>query len=275
MKINLKKELIGHIILIISLLICLWPIVFLISASLKDLNQIFQYPLNPLPENPSLSNYLTVLDRFPILQVTGNTFFIAITVTLFKIITSLLAGFGFVYYRFKGRELLFNSMVLTFFIPMSVLIMPNYLLISSLGLLDTPYGVILVEIVDGMGIYLMRQTMRSIPKSIYECAILEGASPLYILWHIILPLVRPSVISISIMFFINAWNEYFWPLLILKSKTEYTLALALPIFISAEGGSEWGLAMALAVLTSILPFILFIICQKYILNTFIQSGVKG
>ena len=257
------------------MLICLWPIVFLISASLKDLNQIFQYPLNPLPENPSLSNYLTVLDRFPIFQFTGNTFFIAITVTLFKIITSLLAGFGFVYYRFKGRELLFNSMVLTFFIPMSVLIMPNYLLISSLGLLDTPYGVILVEIVDGMGIYLMRQTMRSIPKSIYECAILEGASPLYILWHIILPLVRPSVISISIMFFINAWNEYFWPLLILKSKTEYTLALALPMFISAEGGSEWGLAMALAVLTSILPFILFIICQKYILNTFIQSGVKG
>lgn len=275
MKINLKKELIGHIILIISLLICLWPIVFLISASLKDLNQIFQYPLNPLPENPSLSNYLTVLDRFPIFQFTGNTFFIAITVTLFKIITSLLAGFGFVYYRFKGRELLFNSMVLTFFIPMSVLIMPNYLLISSLGLLDTPYGVILVEIVDGMGIYLMRQTMRSIPKSIYECAILEGGSPLYILWHIILPLVRPSVISISIMFFINAWNEYFWPLLILKSKTEYTLALALPMFISAEGGREWGLAMALAVLTSILPFILFIICQKYILNTFIQSGVKG
>lgn len=214
MKINLKKELIGHIILIVSLLICLWPIVFLVSASLKDLNQIFQYPLNPLPENPTLSNYFTVLDRFPIFQFTGNTFFIAITVTIFKIITSLLAGFGFVYYRFKGRELLFNSMVLTFFIPMSVLIMPNYLLISSLGLLDTPYGVILVEIVDGMGIYLMRQTMRSIPKSIYECAILEGASPLYILWHIILPLVRPSVISISIMFFINAWNEYFWPLLI-------------------------------------------------------------
>lgn len=275
MKINLKKELIGHIILIVSLLICLWPIVFLVSASLKDLNQIFQYPLNPLPENPTLSNYFTVLDRFPIFQFTGNTFFIAITVTIFKIITSLLAGFGFVYYRFKGRELLFNSMVLTFFIPMSVLIMPNYLLISSLGLLDTPYGVILVEIVDGMGIYLMRQTMRSIPKSIYECAILEGASPLYILWHIILPLVRPSVISISIMFFINAWNEYFWPLLILKSKTEYTLALALPMFISAEGSSEWGLAMALAVLTSILPFILFIICQKYILNTFIQSGVKG
>lgn len=75
MKINLKKELIGHIILIVSLLICLWPIVFLVSASLKDLNQIFQYPLNPLPENPTLSNYFTVLDRFPIFQFTGNTFY--------------------------------------------------------------------------------------------------------------------------------------------------------------------------------------------------------
>ncbi|SUP43891.1 carbohydrate ABC transporter permease [Veillonella criceti] len=275
MKTNVKKELLGHIFLILSLIICLWPIIFLLSASFKDLNQIFQYPLNPLPENPTWANYTTVLERFPIFQFTGNTFFIAITVTLFKIITSLLAGFGFVYYRFKGREFLFNSMVLTFFIPMSVLIMPNYLLISSIGLLDTAFGVILVEMVDGMGIFLMRQTMRSIPKSIFESAILEGASPLYILWHIIMPLVRPSIISISIMFFINAWNEYFWPLLILKSKSEYTLALALPMFISAEGGSEWGLAMALAVLTSLLPFILFIICQKYILNTFIQAGVKG
>lgn len=275
MKINIKKELLGHMFLLISLILCLWPIIFLLSASLKDLNQIFQYPLNPLPTNPTLDNYTTILNRFPIFQFTGNTFFIAITVTIFKIITSLLAGFGFVYYRFKGRELLFNSMVLTFFIPMSILIMPNYLLISSIGLLDTAFGVILVEMVDGMGIFLMRQTMRSIPKSIFESAILEGASPLYILWHIIIPLVRPSIISISIMFFINAWNEYFWPLLILKSKSEYTLALALPMFISAEGGSEWGLAMALAVLTSILPFILFIICQKYILNTFIQAGVKG
>ncbi len=275
MKINMKKEIPCHIILIAAVIISLWPVVFMLSASLKELNQVFQSPLNPLPFPPTLENYQTVLSRFPIMQFVGNTFFIAFFVTLFKIITSLLAGFAFVYYRFKGREMLFNCMLMTFFIPVTVLIMPNYLFMSHLGLLNTPYGVILTELADGMGIFLMRQAMRSIPKALFESAVLEGAGPMCILRTIVFPLVRPSVIAVGIMFFINSWNEYFWPLLILKDKSQYTLSLALQMFISAEGGSEWGIAMAVAVLTSLPPLILYIFCQKFILNTFMQAGVKG
>lgn len=275
MKINMKKEIPCHILLIAAVVISLWPVVFMLSASLKELNQVFQSPLNPLPFPPTLENYQTVLSRFPIMQFVGNTFFIAFFVTLFKIITSLLAGFAFVYYRFKGREMLFNCMLMTFFIPVTVLIMPNYLFMSHLGLLNTPYGVILTELADGMGIFLMRQAMRSIPKALFESAVLEGAGPMCILRTIVFPLVRPSVIAVGIMFFINSWNEYFWPLLILKDKSQYTLSLALQMFISAEGGSEWGIAMAVAVLTSLPPLILYIVCQKFILNTFMQAGVKG
>ena len=275
MKINMKKEIPCHIILIAAVVISLWPVVFMLSASLKELNQVFQSPLNALPFPPTLENYQTVLSRFPIMQFVGNTFFIAFFVTLFKIITSLLAGFAFVYYRFKGREMLFNCMLMTFFIPVTVLIMPNYLFMSHLGLLNTPYGVILTELADGMGIFLMRQAMRSIPKALFESAVLEGAGPMCILRTIVFPLVRPSVIAVGIMFFINSWNEYFWPLLILKDKSQYTLSLALQMFISAEGGSEWGIAMAVAVLTSLPPLILYIFCQKFILNTFMQAGVKG
>lgn len=275
MKINMKKEIPCHILLIAAVVISLWPVVFMLSASLKELNQVFQSPLNPLPFPPTLENYQTVLSRFPIMQFVGNTFFIASFVTLFKIITSLLAGFAFVYYRFKGREMLFNCMLMTFFIPVTVLIMPNYLFMSHLGLLNTPYGVILTELADGMGIFLMRQAMRSIPKALFESAVLEGAGPMCILRTIVFPLVRPSVIAVGIMFFINSWNEYFWPLLILKDKSQYTLSLALQMFISAEGGSEWGIAMAVAVLTSLPPLILYIFCQKFILNTFMQAGVKG
>lgn len=275
MKINTKKEFSCHVFLIVAVIISLWPVVFMLSASFKELNQVFQSPLNPLPFPPTLENYQTVLSRFPIMQFVGNTFFIAFFVTLFKIITSLLAGFAFVYYRFKGREMLFNCMIMTFFIPVTVLIMPNYLLMSHLGLLNTPYGVILTELADGMGIFLMRQAMRSIPKALFESAVLEGAGPMGILRMIVFPLIRPSVIAIGIMFFINSWNEYFWPLLILKDKSQYTLSLALQMFISAEGGSEWGIAMAVAVLTSLPPLILYIICQKFILNTFMQAGVKG
>ena len=264
-----------HLLLLIAVFLMLWPIVFMLSTSLKDLNQVFESTLNPLPFPPTFDNYTNVLENFPLLTYIWNTFYIAIIVTLSKALTSVLAAFGFVYYDFKYKETIFNGMLLTFFIPITVLIMPNYLLMAKLGLLDTPYGVMLPSLVDGMGIVLMRQTMRGIPKPLLEAAILDGATPWQILRKVVLPLIKPSVLAISILFFINSWNEYFWPLLILQDKSNLTLPLALQMFISAEGGSEWGVAMAVATLTSLPPLVLYGFCQKFIINTFMQAGVKG
>ena len=101
------------------------------------------------------------------------------------------------------------------------------------------------------------------------------SGPLQVLRKVVLPLIKPSIIAVGILFFINSWNEYFWPLLVLQDKETYTLPLALQMFISAEGGSEWGIAMAVATLTSLPPLALYLVCQKFILNTFMQSGVKG
>ena len=264
-----------HLLLLIAVFLMLWPIVFMLSTSLKDLNQVFESTLNPLPFPPTFDNYTNVLENFPLLTYIWNTFYIAIIVTLSKALTSVLAAFGFVYYDFKYKETIFNGMLLTFFIPITVLIMPNYLLMAKLGLLDTPYGVMLPSLVDGMGVFLMRQTMRGIPKPLLEAAILAGATPWQILRKVVLPLIKPSVLAISILFFINSWNEYFWPLLILQDKSNLTLPLALQMFISAEGGSEWGVAMAVATLTSLPPLVLYGFCQKFIINTFMQAGVKG
>ena len=264
-----------HLLLLIAVFLMLWPIVFMLSTSLKDLNQVFESTLNPLPFPPTFDNYTNVLENFPLLTYIWNTFYIAIIGTLSKALTSVLAAFGFVYYDFKYKETIFNGMLLTFFIPITVLIMPNYLLMAKLGLLDTPYGVMLPSLVDGMGVFLMRQTMRGIPKPLLEAAILDGATPWQILRKVVLPLIKPSVLAISILFFINSWNEYFWPLLILQDKSNLTLPLALQMFISAEGGSEWGVAMAVATLTSLPPLVLYGFCQKFIINTFMQAGVKG
>ena len=264
-----------HLLLLIAVFLMLWPIVFMLSTSLKDLNKVFESTLNPLPFPPTFDNYTNVLENFPLLTYIWNTFYIAIIVTLSKALTSVLAAFGFVYYDFKYKETIFNGMLLTFFIPITVLIMPNYLLMAKLGLLDTPYGVMLPSLVDGMGVFLMRQTMRGIPKPLLEVAILDGATPWQILRKVVLPLIKPSVLAISILFFINSWNEYFWPLLILQDKSNLTLPLALQMFISAEGGSEWGVAMAVATLTSLPPLVLYGFCQKFIINTFMQAGVKG
>ena len=270
-----KSELAWHVPLIILVLLSFWPLVFMVSTSFKDMNQIFEATLNPLPFPITFSNYEAVLSNFPFFTYLFNTFRIALIVTVFKLITSILAAFAFVYYDFKYKETIFNSMLLTFFIPFTVLIMPNYLLISKLGLLNTPWAVVLPNLVDGMGIFLMRQTMRGIPKALFEAAILENAGPLQVMRKVVLPLIKPSAIAIGIFFFINSWNEYFWPLLVLQDKDLYTLPLALQMFISAEGGSEWGIAMAVATLTCLPPLIIYFFCQRYILNTFMQSGVKG
>lgn len=275
MKTNWRQELPWQILLLLLVFLMLWPIVFMLSTSFKDLDQVFESTLNPLPFPPTLGNYRHVLGNFPVFHYIWNTFFIASLVTLSKITTGILAAFAFVHYKFKGKEIIFNSMLLTFFIPITVLIMPNYLLVARLGLLDTPWGVMLPSLVDGMGIFLLRQTMRGVPRALWEAAILEGAKAHQILVKVILPLIKPSVIAISILFFINSWNEYFWPLLILQDKENLTLPLALQMFISAEGGSEWGVAMAVASLTSLPPLLLYILFQKFIMNTFMQAGVKG
>ena len=242
MKTKTHQDLCWHLPLLVAVFIQLWPIVFMVSTSLKDMDQIFQATLNPLPLPPTLNNYLTVLGNFPLFTYIYNTFFIAAFVTVFKVLTSVLAAFAFIYYDFKYKETVFNSMLLTFFIPITVLIMPNYLLMSRLDLLNTPWGVMLPQFVDG---------------------------------KVVLPLIKPSIIAVGILFFINSWNEYFWPLLVLQDKETYTLPLALQMFLSAEGGSEWGIAMAVATLTSLPPLALYLVCQKFILNTFMQSGVKG
>ena len=275
MKTETRQELIWHVFLVVAIFLTLWPIVFMISTSLKDLNQVFESTLNPLPWPVTFDNYTTVLGNFPLFTYIWNTFFIAAMVTISKTVTSVMAAFAFVYYDFKYKESIFNGMLLTFFIPITVLIMPNYLMMAKLGLLNTPWGVMLPCLVDGMGVFLMRQTMRGVPKALLEAAVLDGAKPRQVLTKVILPLIKPALLANSILFFINSWNEYFWPLLILQDKDTYTLPLALQMFISAEGGSEWGIAMAVATLTSLPPLILYGFCQKFIINTFMNSGVKG
>ena len=275
MKTETRNELIWHGFLMVAIFLTLWPIVFMISTSFKDLSQVFESTLNPLPWPITFDNYTTVLGNFPLFTYIWNTFLIAAIVTVSKTLTSILSAFAFVYYDFKYKESLFNGMLLTFFIPITVLVMPNYLMMSKLGLLNTPWGVALPCLVDGMGVFLMRQTMRCVPKALLEAAILDGAKPRQVLTKVILPLIKPALLANSILFFINSWNEYFWPLLILQDKDSYTLPLALQMFISAEGGSEWGIAMAVATLTSLPPLILYGFCQKFIINTFMSSGVNG
>ncbi|NMM64011.1 carbohydrate ABC transporter permease [Clostridium sp. P21] len=275
MKIKLTSQFIWHILLILIVAMSLFPILFAISSSFKDLNEAYKYTFAIIPLHPTLNNYMEVLNRLPFFKITGNTFFIAATVTLFKIVTSVFAAYAFVYFDFKYKKLIYFLLISTIFIPFTVTMIPNYLTISKLGFNDRLLGIILPELADATGIFLIRQSMRTIPLSLIEVARLEKAGHFRTMKDIVLPLTKPAIISTGIMFFINSWNEYVWPVLILKTKENFTLPLALQLFISSEGGTDFTIAMAVAVITMIIPVILYIVFQKYIINTFTSSGIKG
>ena len=275
MKIRITSEYKWHIILILFVIISIFPIVFAISSSFKELNEAYSNVFGIIPKNPTINNYKEVILRLPFYKITENTFFIATTVTLFKVITSVLAAYSFVYFDYKYKNVLYFILISTIFIPFTVTMIPNYLTISKLGLNDRLWGVILPQLSDATGIFLIRQSMKTIPKALIEVAELENVGHFKRMRDIVIPLVKPAIISTGIMFFINSWNEYVWPVLILKSKENFTLPLALQLFISSEGGTDFTIAMAVSVITMIIPLILYIVFQKYIINTFTSSGIKG
>ena len=177
--------------------------------------------------------------------------------------------------RFRGKTVLYFVMISTIFIPFTVTMIPNYITISKLSLFDNIVGIALPQLADASGIFLLRQTMRSIPKSLLEIAEMDNIGRMRSLRDIILPICRPSIVATGIIFFINSWNEYVWPTLILRKKEHYTLSLAMQLFSSSEAGTEFTSIMAMAVISMLIPVVLYLIFQRYIMSTFASSGIKG
>ena len=209
------------------LLVLLFPVVWMITLSFKSSSQIVtQNPLDFWPSPWTLENFIYVWKGNNFISFTTNSLIIAFGVTLLKLTTGLLAAYGFSQFRFTGRKWLLGAYMLSMFIPFVTIMLPNYLLLSKLDLLNTYWAVILPQAADGMGVFLLYQTMRAIPKSILESAQLDGSSHMEILLKIIIPVIRPAIFSLGIMSFINSWNVYFWPLLVLKGRDMYTLPIA-------------------------------------------------
>ena len=275
MKIKISSESKWHLLFIILTFLLLYPVIFAVSTSFKTLPEAYNNIMGIIPYNPTISAYETAIGKIPFAKITLNTFIIASLVTLFKVATGVLAAYSFVFFSFHGKNIIYFILVSTIFIPFTVTMIPNFLSISSLGLKDNILGVVLPQLADATGIFLLRQHMRSIPKSLIEVAVLENTPHLKRLQTIVVPMIKPAIFSIGIIFFVNSWNEYVWPSLILKSKENYTLSLAVQMFISAEGGVDVPVAMAISVLTMLLPLGIYSVCQRFIINTFSQSGIKG
>lgn len=272
MKIN-TSEIKWHVIFIILVLMLVYPLLFSLSTSFKTMSEAFTSS-SLIPQAPTLSAYERVFTTIRFAQILSNTFIIASLVTLFKLATGVLAAYAFVFFHFKGKNVLYFLLISTIFIPFTVTMVPNYITLSDMGLVDSIYGVALPQLADATGIFLLRQYMKGIPMSLMEVAALEHASHLNRLRTIVVPIIKPAILSIGIIFFINSWNEYVWPAIMIKSEANYTLSLALQMFVSSEGGTDVPVTMAVATLTMLLPLGLYSVCQKFIIGTFAHSGIK-
>lgn len=268
------SELKWHFLFLVIVLMLIYPLLFSLSTSFKSMSEAFSSP-SLIPAEPTLSAYKRVFEVVPFARILTNTFSIAGLVTVFKLATGIFAAYAFVFFHFRHKTILYFLLISTIFIPFTVTMIPNYITLSRIGLVDSIYGVALPQLADATGIFLLRQYMKGIPMSLLEVAELERASHWARLRTIVVPIIKPAILSIGIIFFINSWNEYVWPAIIIKSEINYTLSLALQMFVSSEGGTDVPVTMAVATLTMLLPLCLYAVCQRFIIGTFAQSGIKG
>jgi sn-glycerol 3-phosphate transport system permease protein len=263
-----------HLLLLVICLALILPVLFMVANSFKTLQDSYHTMWQLIPLHPTLKNYQTLSRQVALLRLIWNTFFMATLVTLGKLSTGLLAAYAFQYFHFRGKRWVYFAFVATIFIPFTVTMIPNYLVIAKANLLNTALGVALPQLCDATGIMIFLKAMAKIPRSLIESAYLDQIPTHRLLMNIIIPILRPSIISIGAIFFINSWNEYVWPTLILKDKSSFTLPLALQNYISSEGGTNFPLAMALATIMIIVPLAIYMVFQRYILNSISNSGLK-
>ena len=243
-------------------------------SSFKQQKDIFTAGIRLLPKKWIDSNYQSVFNKLDVPRLLYNSLFVAgLTMTL-KMLTSILAAYGLVFVPNRHTSRIFYFFVVTMFVPFSVIMLPNYLTLSKLNLINTLVGVVLPQLADATAIFRIRQAMRCVPKSLIEAARLDKVPHMTCLRKIVLPLVRPAVVSMAIFLFVNSWNEYFWPLLILRSNELQTITLATKYYSGTEGSTGWGNVMALASISIALPLVLYLFAQRTIISTFMSSGIK-
>ncbi|CAM3765375.1 carbohydrate ABC transporter permease [Mesobacillus thioparans] len=254
----------------------LLPLWWMISTSLKSPAEIAQYPPTFFPKEFNFNNYIKAWQTAPFTRWALNTLYLATVGTIGSVVVNSLVAYGFAKIKFKGRNILFVLVLSTMLIPGFVTMVPQYMLFSKLGWVNT-YLPLLVPAFLGSAffIFLLRQFMMGIPNELIEAAVLDGAGHLQIWWHIMLPLTKPALITVAIFSFNGAWNDLLGPLLYINDESKYTLQIGLQTF-KGTVQTQWHYLMAMSV-TVLLPVILlFFFFQKYFIEgSNISSGTKG
>ncbi|MBN8425541.1 carbohydrate ABC transporter permease [Microbacterium esteraromaticum] len=261
---------VGHLVLVLLAVFSVFPVYWMFATALRAPENALDQTLLPWPL--SLENFAYVWDTIPIGSMLVNTFVMALTLATAQLLIAVLAAYGFAVWNFAGRKLLMFLFIGSWLVPFQVTMIPNYVLVSQMGLLGTIGGVVVPQLAGAFAVLLMVQHMRAFPRELIEAAHLDGRSSWATLWSVVVPNMRPALAALGTMAFISAWNEYLWPTLIMR-QSDALLQVGVRSFLSAEG-NNWGATMAAAGLACVPVLLIYIFLQRYVVDAFVRSGLK-
>lgn len=275
------KKGIQYAILVLLVLLSILPFVWLLSTALKSPDEnIFAYPPQFIPTHPTLDNFVSVWQKVPMFWFFVNSIIVTLLTIFFNITLSVMAAYPLARMRFKGQGTIFFSILATMMIPFQVLMIPLYLICLKLSLTDSAgivngwLGLVLPFAVSGFGIFFVRQALVTLPKELEESAVLDGCNSLQILWHILLPLIRPTLATLAVFAFMATWGEFLWPSIILSEPSHFTLPVGL-VQLQSAFSSDWKLIAAGTLLSMVPILVFFFALQKYFVSGATSGAVKG
>jgi sn-glycerol 3-phosphate transport system permease protein len=255
-------------------LVMLFPLLWALAVSLMTPSEATAFPPVLLPASPQWGNYAQVMHSVPVFRYLANSLLIAGAVTLGEIITSALAGYAFAFMQFRWKSLIFALFMATMMVPWEITMIPNYLTIRSLRLVDTYPGLILPFLATAFGTFLLRQSFLQIPRELEDAAQIDGCSRFRFLWSIVLPLSRSGIITLGAYTFLGTWNQYLWPLLVTNSRDMRTVQIGVR-FLMNEESRQYGVIMAGVILFLIPAALMLLWGQRYLVRGLMAGAVKG
>ncbi len=253
--------------------VTLLPYYWMVSSSLKTMENMFSVPIQWIPNPVNWMSYVLAWQAQDFTRYFFNSGVVAVAITLGNLLLSSLAGYSLTKFRYRGRGLTFLLILSTMMLPLEVTMVPLFLIVKQLNWLNSYPGLIVPFLVDGFGVFLMRQYMLSIPSELIDSARIDGASELRIFWMIVMPLCKPALVALAVFTFREAWDMYIWPLIIITKDSLRTLPLGISLFMSSYGTS-WDQLMAIAVLGTLPMILLFFFLQRAFIQGIAATGLK-
>jgi ABC-type glycerol-3-phosphate transport system permease component len=260
---------------IIMALLIGFPFFYMVTTSLKSLDEVYRIPLVILPAEPQWGNYLRVWNLLPFARFTINSVIYTVSITVGEFLMGLAAGYAFARVRFPHKDWIFLLILFTFAIPGEITLIPRFMLLNQLQWINTYAGLIVPELSSAFNVFLLREYIRTLPDEIFDAAKMDGAGHFRQLFQLVLPMSRPIVATLLLLSFVSHWNAYLWPLIVTNSEAMRTLPIGVQYIKAALELPEWQLVMAGSTIVILPLVVLFIVAQKQFVEGTIQGALKG